>query len=407
MTGDRETLHIGPPPHRRRSVIILAVCLVVVFGGLGWWRFGREHASSSAPPSHSPTPAPALPTTPRTPTPTPYRPQGDPPRASSVDLSWLHASSGWELFARTAVTGGALGGQGSVIRIQPGTGRVTTTAVPSLASSGPVEFAVRSHAAFVHPLDNVAAFVVPDGMPAGRSAGLVPDGGILLPGPAPDQVWTERDTQNGTTLVLVRLPADPDGQPVPLPGSKTSLPSSIAGFPFSDGAGGIMVPRASGTYRLRPGRTAMIIHGTVVATGPQAWVAARCTSGPSCRLTVVDPVSGARHPLGTLHSSVAEGGRTSPDGTIAALLVGADRRVVLVNRTDGKRLSTNVHGSGAGPAAILAQGTMAWSPDGSRLFVVDRHHRVMVIDPDTGHARPLGLHLRAEDGTVQQIAVRP
>lgn len=78
------------------------------------------------------------------------------PQVLHADLSWLHASSGWELFAR---------GEEVVVRIQVKQGRVTRTPVPSLASSGPVSFIVGKHKAVVHPTDNVPDYVVPDGRP--------------------------------------------------------------------------------------------------------------------------------------------------------------------------------------------------------------------------------------------------
>lgn len=387
--GEREVLRLGPPPRRGRTVGIVAVCLAVILGGVGWWWHGRP---APPVPTRSPSPSPVVPTPASTPS------VGPPPRASSADLSWLGATSGWQIFIRTE-TSGSLPGPGAVVRVEPRTGQMSQTHVPGLASGGPVSFLVDAGATYIHPVDFVPGYVVPDGHGARRSAPRIPDGGIFAPGPKPGQVWAELDTQPNA-IVLLALGTGPTSVSIPVP--------SAAGFPYSDGAGHVMVPRQDGTYDVAPGSVRRVTTGDVVAVGPKTWAVTTCTK-PPCRLTTVDAATGARHAVpGRLPGTFAPGGVTTPDGRRAAVLLNAGDApsVVLVDLTTGTTLPTGVSPQRREPGAIQGQGTLAWSPDGRWLFVV-ADGGVDAIDARTGRVRPLGLDLPPDEGEAQQVVVRP
>lgn len=319
----------------------------------------------------------------------PHASQG--PKVSSVDLSWLDASSDWELFART---------DNSVVRVQVRKGRVTHTRVPTL-HSGPVQFVVRRDAAFVHPIDSVPGYVVPDGHQARRSQDQIPDGGTLLPGPKPNQLWVQRDEAESSSFDLVTLKGRPTGVSV-------DPPRTVSGFARSDGSGHVLLRGTGGVYHLRQGQSRRITHGRVVATGPQAWVITECRRQPQCRLVVVDPSNGDRHPLpGDLDSKIVAGGATSPDGSTAALVVSETAnhpRLFLIDLTTGKQTAVQVTLPTPGPPSPQPPAAMTWSPQGQWLFIVQTFGSIQAIDPRSGQARPLGLHLAS---SVRQLAIRP
>lgn len=100
---------------------------------------------SSAPATTAPAPAPAAPSSPPDVT------------VTTVGQPLLGVTAGWELFGW---------GPEGVVRIQLARGRVTRTALPPIASSGPTSFLVGRDWAMVRPLDGVPGYLVRDGRPA-------------------------------------------------------------------------------------------------------------------------------------------------------------------------------------------------------------------------------------------------
>ncbi len=169
----------------------------------------------------------------------------------------LGAGGSEELFGR---------GPGFVVRIELARGRVTTTTVPSLNSSGPVSFVVTRHEAIVRPIDLVPAYEVPDGKPAQPFGGPLRNvqDGPIFPGPDGNSVWAVPDDVDPPVLRLVRLDGGSSTSTLPMPRGA----SPLSGIP--DGSGYVAVPGSHGTYDSTPGGLRRVTTGTCHRGRPHA-----------------------------------------------------------------------------------------------------------------------------------------
>lgn len=309
-------------------------------------------------------------------------PTTTPATRPSIAKPLLGVKSRWELFGR---------GPAGVIRVEFADGLVTHTAIPPLASTGPVSFVVGPDFAIVRPLDVVPGYIVPDGRPAHALAADLARGGVALPGPDPADLWVPAGSRGRETMTLV----DADGRPT---GASIVIPAGMRVDGQPDGSGYLLLRGSGGVYLARPDGLRRITTGALLAVGVNRWLTAECDAAGDCATVVIDRGTGARRVLNTAEPQTGyQPGTISPDGAIAAirqtdptgvhlldLATGADRRLdVLVDPTSG----------GA---------TMVWSPDSRWLFIAGAGGTLYVIDVATARVRNLGVALPP----ISQLAVR-
>jgi hypothetical protein len=321
----------------------------------------------------------------------PHRPAPG-PDVTVTDLGHrlLGATAHWELFGR---------GPGAMISVEPATGRVTSTRVPALASSGPVSFLVGPHQAIIRPLDFVPGYLVPDGKRARELSGLLNQGGPALPGPQPGQVWVVMASVGRAALVLT----GPDGRrqvSVPLPAGGP-LPLTAT----ADGSGGVLLTGPGGAFDAWPGglRRLSLLP---LAVGPGRWLAVSCPGHHQhCHTVEIDIGTGAQRvlpgrPLPHSPMTPWPPGLIAPDGATAAVLeLGRDSQLGLhlVDLRSGADRLLSV------PVIENADNdTMAWSPDSHWLFVVTDTGAVRAVSASTGQPDNLGVRLPF----ISQIAIR-
>lgn len=300
----------------------------------------------------------------------------------------------WDLFAR---------GDGTMLRLEFARGRITRTVLPGLASSGPVFFVAASHVAIIHPLDFVPGYLVPDGQSPRALTGAVASGGVLLPGPRPDQFWISSGQGANSAMTLV----GPDGRPItPGHAGRLTIPTTMNSFASPDGAGDLLLTGPAGVYDLRPSGMHRITTGTVLAVGPTRWLAAECANRRQCTLVMIDQATHARHPLGHFAGDPANAsGVISPNGRTAALLMpenavsGAPSLHFINLGTGGDRRIAGDFGNNA-PAAPGA--SLAWSPDSRWLFTVNTEGQLQAVHALSGRTQNLDVPLPQ----VVQLAIR-
>lgn len=317
-------------------------------------------------------------------------PRRSPARVTEPHLPRLGIQGTWELDGY---------GPGWLVRIQFGTGRVIKTAVPDLASGGPVAFVVGPHQAVIRPLDFVPGYLVQDGRPARQLTGALADGGAVIPGPRPGTAWVQAGYQ-AATVPLVRL----DGHGT-VTGMVLRLPPGGSTLLLPDGQGYALdtAGPAGGLYDVRPGGIRRI-DGTLIAVGPTELLTLACRSARRCSNIIEDPATGTRHVLLTRPTAAetdAVPGVIAPDGSAAAMIqVGRGGRLTL-------HLVSLESGADQRIPVPLDQGsadrqTLAWSPDGRWLFAVAANGELASLDTRTGHVALLGADLPA----ISQVAVR-
>ncbi len=412
-----ETLEVGGPEGGGHRTAWLVGSVAVIAAGVAAVLVVQQGTASSPPPTASSTTSTASSTvsaTTSTPTPaqSPLSPSpsvtadtgqaplfgkttGGPttgrPRTTSADISFLHPAGDYDVFVRT---------DDAVLRIQVGRGRVTRTPVPHLDSSGPVSFVVRRGVAFVHPHDVVSDYRVRDGKPA-RPDQRIPDGGTILPGPRPNEVWVPAKGRNNEVAFVLRRT---DGSAV---GPRVQVPAGI-GYTWnrSDGAGDILVSGLGGAYISHGGPFHRVSTGQVIATGPRALVLYECDDEAHCGPVAWNRVSKTRRrlPAGAVAVGPGSIGVTSPDGTKAAIATSSNSNaedawpVTLFDLRTGQSRTVHVQvSSGVGGAA------MAWSPDSRWLFVAGREGKLRAVDSDSGKVWAVDV----PNMYAEQVAVRP
>ncbi|MGH3411440.1 MAG: hypothetical protein ACRDRJ_54410 [Streptosporangiaceae bacterium] len=300
----------------------------------------------------------------------------------------LGVTAGWQL---------ATYGPDGLVRIQPAAGRVTRTAVPPLASTGPAYFLAGPSQAIIRPLDFVPGYLIPYGRRARPLTGLLASGGLVVPGPRPGQAWIQPGYQ-ARSLSLAWLDGRSAGHSLRLPRGIWVPTPDGQGYPLMNDTAKIRITPS--VYDLRPGGLHRV-PGYVVAVGPHRWLMASCTR-KRCTAVTVDPTSGARRVLPGLvpYAELGQPGVISPDGTTAAVF-GVDGTQVtlhLISLVTGAQEQLAVP---LGNASASGQ-TLAWSPDSRWLFVVAAHGRLVAVRASTGLAQGLGVTLPP----VSQIAIQ-
>jgi hypothetical protein len=306
------------------------------------------------------------------------------PRATEVGHPLLGVTSGWELFGR---------GPSGVVRIELAHGRLTATAVPALASTGPVSFIVGQDWAMIRPLDFVPGYVVPDGQPAHALTGALSRGGPALPGPDRATVWASAGDADHPRMTLV----DTNGRPTEV---SVAIPEGMGGEVEPDGTGYLLLTGPGGVFAARPDGVHQVSTGALLAVGPTRWLTLECDDQHRCATIVVDRHTGARRVLaGYAGQANRQPGVISPNGATAALLETDSSGVSvhlldLVSGTD-RRLGLTID-------QPFEDDTMVWSPDSRWLFIAAAEGRLCPVDPATAQVHDLGVALPP----IKQLSIR-
>ncbi|MFC7548077.1 hypothetical protein [Plantactinospora sp. GCM10030261] len=388
MTGDEarpdrgDIIEIGGPiredgtPRRRRPPWLLWLPLVLL-AGIGLAVYARTDGGPERPvTTPSATGSPAVPGASTAPT-------GTAPVVTEVGRPLLGITDGYELYGR---------GPDSVVRIEFAKGRVTVTPVPTLASSGAVNFLVGPDLVVIRPRDAVPGYVVPDGKPAERAREDFNRSGPMLPGPDPGSVWVTADDVRGAML-LVRF----DGKHT---GVAVAAPPGTGGFAEPDGAGYPSIATTGGVYSLRPDGVRRMTTGELLAVGPTHWLARECDERLRCGGVLIEQRGGARRPVRLPAGGVGmSGGVVSGDAARAALLVagpGGSPRVHLLDLRSGADRPVDL-------PVDASLNPLAWSPDGRWLFAAGLDGQLHTVDPATAEVRDLGVRLPQ----IGQVVIRP
>ncbi|MFB9233998.1 hypothetical protein ACFFWC_00355 [Plantactinospora siamensis] len=310
-------------------------------------------------------------------------PVGSGPAVTELGHPLFGGTAGWELFGR---------GPDAVVRIEPAPGRVSVTAVPGLASGGPVSFLAGPGRVVIRPLDRVPGYAVPDGRPAQALTGALAEEGPLIPGPEPGTGWLTREHR----YELVGL----DGQARNVALDQPTLDGG--GFVEPDGAGYPLFTGTGGSYSVRPDGIRRLTSGAVLAVGRTRALARECDERYRCATVVVDRRTGARRPLpGRLPSALQVGGSVSPDGNRAALLVEQPPLRPMVHLIDlntgaDRPLDARIE------SASFDESQYAWSPDGRFLFLLDADGELHATETNSGRSGKVDLGLPR----LTQLAVR-
>jgi hypothetical protein len=298
----------------------------------------------------------------------------------------LDETGGWELFGR---------GLDSLVRLQIAEDRITRTAGVGLGSGGPVSFVVGSNEAVIRPLDDVPGYAIPDGKPPRTLTGELGAGGLVLPGPDPDDVWMQTGEASHASMTLVGLDGRPSDTSIP-------IPAGFSPYPVADGAGYLLLAKTDGrgVYDARPGmRLRQVTTGDVLAIGPTRWLVRECASTHRCTTATVEWVSGTRHVLHDIDAyAYGTAGLISPDGATAAMTDPVTGTVHLVTLAGGVDRPVDVFVD-----TRSADGAIVWSPDSRWLFVADRYGDLAAVERLTGQVRHFGTVLPE----LRQLAVRP
>jgi hypothetical protein len=293
----------------------------------------------------------------------------------------------WELFGRS---------DSSMVRIQFARGRVTTTQVPGLASSGPVYFVAGLRAALIHPLDFVPSYVVPDGRATRAAPARLSCGGPALPSPDADAVWVPACSGHAHLLYLTILNGERGHLTLSLPRS-TVLISALPdgqGFGFVPGYAQASLP----SFDVRPGEVTRVSRGPVLAVGPTRWLLGRCPHG-RCRGIVVNRATGVRRRLSAPVPPQSVPGVISPNGGAAALVTPKTKVLALIDLRTGAQRPVQV------PVDYTDLQTMVWSPDSRWLFGIGYGGELWAVNYATGHVyRNLTLDLHIP--FLHQLAIR-
>ncbi len=298
----------------------------------------------------------------------------------------LDVPADWELFGQ---------GQGSVVRIELASGRVTRTALPALSSTGPVYFLVGPDSAIVRPMDSVPSYVVHDGKPATELPAAFQQSGAIVPGPAPHQVWVQTDTGTASALTLMTLDGRPAGVQIAIPKAAGIGGSDEAGYTLMFGIGGVYDARQDGLHR--------VTGGALLAFGPTRWLTLECDERYDCVNVVTDRVSGARHTVSApLYSYGQTQGSISPDGGTAALLQFDGTGAAGVHLVDLATGADRVSEARTSMDQGLGGRTVVWSPDSRWLFVTDGAGQLSALNRATMRVVHLDVHV----GNIGQLAFR-
>ncbi|HEY2167672.1 MAG TPA: hypothetical protein VGH01_10930 [Jatrophihabitantaceae bacterium] len=288
----------------------------------------------------------------------------------------LPGSNGWDLFGLS---------EGVVVRVELARGRVTTTRIPSLLSTGPVSFVPVDGEVLIRPIDVVPGYLVPDGQPAQPMPNSLADSGPIFAGPDAYHIWVQSGVTDNPSMVLTALSGSHADETIPL---VTERNQPVAG----DGAGYLLLqPSDGGLLDARPNGLHQITDGYFVAGGRTGWLVAECDASHECKRVLVNSATGARHVVDTVSDSNSPYGVISPTGSTAAMYdVGADGHLslYLLDLATGARRPVAVDVD-----QLVTAGSLIWSPDGRLLLAVTSGGGVDVVTASTGHVTPLDADL--------------
>ncbi len=352
----------------RRWPYIAAAVVLVGATAAGLVTRSSDRASPTSPVAPAPSPASAA-------APIPFV-----TGTVSVGHPLLAVPDSWQLYAR---------GDGQVVRVQLARGVMTYTAVPALASSGPVSFVAGTDRVMIRPLDAVTGYQVVDGHPAQPLPSSL-DRGPMLPASDTGHVWVP---DGASSMRVVGIDGTPTGTTVSLP---------PGGVPETDGSGRPLSITPTGAYVAGPTGARLVTIGTLLAVGATSFLTADCGVEQGCSTSLVDKATGRSAVV--IHGDnqwTPDSGVISPDSSTAALLerdsngVSVLRLVDLsTDRVEAVQLSVEL-------GSRYGSDIMAWSPDGEYLFVVDATGSLFAVSRATGDFLDLGA-----EGTFSQLAFR-
>lgn len=358
--------------------LVLAVALAVVFMAAR-----QDDTTAQPPPQPSPTPSPAPSRGTTSPT------ENDAVTVRDVGERVFGVSADWELIAH---------GPGNVIRLELAEGRITTTEIPQLQSSGPSSLLAGPGWVMVRPLDHVPGYLVPDGQAAQELRGPFAGGQPVFPSPRANKIWVERHRTDATGMTLL-WPHAPSGERL---GSPIRIPPTASGMLTPDGAGYVLTTSPGGTYVARPDGLRRVTPGQIDAVGPNHLLATECDEQARCGHVLITRDSGKRRALdGTVDTTTWPRGVIAPDGSLAAVVrddVGNRPILSIIDLDTGQERTLGVSVRGG-----FAQSGVVFSPDSDWLFAVATSGALVAIDTETFHIRTNPFRLPS----LTQVTIRP
>ncbi|MEO6502090.1 MAG: hypothetical protein ABIQ09_09285 [Jatrophihabitantaceae bacterium] len=379
-----------PWPRWFTAVVVLAA-VALVLTVLNRERGAQSSARlSAAPTTSAPTPTPK-PTPTRTasetftsPTPTTVTIL---PTASVTRLGrpLLGVTAGWELIGYS---------NDVLVRIELAAGRITRTPIPSLPDGGPVSLLVGANRVRIQPFGNVPGYLVPDGK-AFRELPLLEQDGLVLPGPAADQMWLGSGDGSHPVMTLATLDGGKLAGSIPMPPELSTYDAT------ADGAGGLLFSSVGGVYAAGPDGLRRISTGALAAVGPTGWLVTECDDRYRCQTVLIGRADGSRRIINSAISIRGPRGVISPDGATAAVMnIDSNGATVLqlLDLASGSRRVLKVS-----PEQGYYDVSVVFSPDSRWVFTVAAGGSLAVINRQTGAVGSLGVDLPA----FSQIALRP
>lgn len=296
---------------------------------------------------------------------------------TEVEGPLLGVTAGWEVIAH---------GPGTVSRIELAEGRITTTEIPTLRSTGPVTLLSGPDWVVVRPLDSVPGYFVPDGEPARELHGWLGGGGYVFPGPKPNQVWVEdhsEETDESTSMLWLLSVAGERVGSMAVPATGWQVTSDHNGY--------VLAPMTGGTYVVRPEGVRRITTGKVDGVSPGHFLVTECDQQALCSRILIDRATGHRRIIhDDLVSPVLDERREAiaPDGSIAVEV--REHDLWVTDLSDG---SARPHDVLIRPGAEFPDPGVVFSPDSEWLFGVDHRGEIVAIDTDTFQTHELGVEL--------------
>ena len=331
-----------------------------------------------------PRPGPVPAAAPVTPAPSPTT-SAPPVAVTTLGHSLLGVTGRWELFGR---------GDGRVVRIELARGRVTMTTLPVLLSDAPVSFVVTGDRALVRSLDEVPAYVVPDGRPARPMPPSLGRAGPAFAGPRPGTVWVQATEGPRPVLELHQAAGGPALAAIRVPEDNGLWEAG------PDGTGRLVFRITGGVYLAGPSGLRRITTGALLAAGATRWLTLECDDAHRCRTVVTDRATGRHRALPVGLGVGVPRGAIAPDGRTAAMFRVGPGGTVTPYLLDLGTGATRLIGLRLDQAA--GEGTVVWSPDSRWLFAAGADGQIRAIDPATGQVTMLGVGLPE----LSQLAVR-
>ncbi len=301
----------------------------------------------------------------------------------------LPGAGNWVLYGR---------GDAEVVRLDLGSGPMTRTPVPQLATDGPVSFLATRTGVLVRPVQAEPGYQVPDGQPAGPLPAALGEGGLILPGPEPDQVWITSTSRYSTNdeMLLASLRAG-------WVRVQSGLPPDRSWPVRPDGAGSYFFDSTGGSYLRVPGGYRRITTGTVLAATAQSWLTAECDHRLRCHHLLLDRRSGARREVRLVPSfaAVVTLVSVSPDSRYAAVAYRLGTQAPALHVINLRNGVDHEVAAQLGPG--LSESSVVWSPNGNYLAAVGNRGEMVVVRSATAE----NVELNADLPPVVQLATKP